>query len=247
MAHETVKALLFDVFGTVVDWRTSIIREGAAFGRAHGIEGVDWTEFADAWRGLYQPTLEKVRSGGMPFQQLDDLHRQSLDRLLAERNVAKLPEAALDHLNRAWHRLDPWPDALPGLQRMKRKYILATCSNGNVALMVNLAKHAGLPWDAILGAEPAGQFKPLPVVYLTTAKWLRLKPEECVMVAAHRSDLAAAAACGLKTGYVPRPLEYGPKRAKKPDAEPPRAKVERAESFDFEGKDFIELAERLGC
>ena len=248
MAEAQVKALLFDVFGTVVDWRTSIVREGEAFGRAHKIEGVDWVAFADAWRGLYQPGLEEVRSGRAPFRQLDDLHRMSLDRLLGERNVKGISEAELDRFNRAWHRLDPWPDAVAGLARLKRKYTIATCSNGNVALMVELAKHSRLPWDAILGAEPARQYKPLPVVYLTSCQWLRLEPGECVMVAAHRSDLAAAAACGLKTAYVPRPLEYGAGRKPDPGAEPKkRAEVPRAERFDFEAKDFTELAERLGC
>ena len=253
MAEAQVKALLFDVFGTVVDWRTSIVREGEAFGRAHGIGDVDWVAFADAWRGLYQPSLEEVRSGRAPFRQLDDLHRMSLERLLGERGIKGIAEAELDRFARAWHRLDPWPDSVAGLARLKRKYILATCSNGNVALMVNLAKHANLPWDAILGAEPARQFKPLPVVYLTSCQWLRLEPAECVMVAAHRSDLAAAAACGLKTAHVPRPLEYGLGRKPDPGAEPrartdvPRADVPRAERFDFEAKDFNALAERLGC
>jgi 2-haloacid dehalogenase len=238
MTDLPIKALLFDVFGTVVDWRTSVAREGEAFGSTHGITGVDWVAFADAWRGLYQPTMQKVRSGEMPWRVLDELHRMSLDRLLAERGIAGLSEAAIDHFNRAWHRLDPWPDAVAGLTRLKRKYILATCSNGNVALMVNLAKHGGLPWDMILGAELARHYKPCPDAYKNSVAFLRLAPAECVMVAAHNSDLAAAAQCGLRTAFVPRPKEYGP--AGKPDLAPSRA-------WDFVAPGFEALADRLGC
>jgi 2-haloacid dehalogenase len=238
MAEREVKALLFDVFGTVVDWRTSIIREGEAFGREHAIRGVDWTEFADAWRGLYQPTLERVRRGAVPWQPLDDLHRMSLDRLLAERGITGIPGAPLDHFNRAWHRLDPWPDAVAGLTRLKRRYVIATCSNGNVALMVNLAKHGGLPWDMVLGAELARHYKPCPEAYLRSAAFLRLEPGACVMVAAHNGDLAAAAGCGLGTAFVPRPREYGP--AGKPDLKP-------SQSWDSVAKDFEALADQLGC
>ena len=233
-----LKALLFDVFGTVVDWRTSIAREGAAFGRENGIEGVDWTAFADAWRGLYQPTLEKVRRGEMAWRVLDELHRMSLDRLLAERGLKGVPEAAVERFSRAWHRLDPWPDAVHGLARLKRKYIIATCSNGNVSLMVELAKWASLPWDMILGAELARHYKPCPEAYLESVAFLRLSPAECVMVAAHNSDLKAAHASGLGTAFVPRPQEYGP--AGKPDLEP-------AQAWDFVAQDFEALADQLGC
>lgn len=233
-----VKALLFDVFGTVVDWRTSVIREGEAFGRAHRLAGVDWAAFADAWRGLYQPTLEKVRRGDVPWRPLDDLHRTSLDALLAERGIAGLPEAAIDRFNRAWHRLNPWPDVVEGLTRLKRKFILATCSNGNIALMVNLAKHAGLPWDAILGAEVARHYKPCPAVYQASVELLRLGPAECVMVAAHNYDLEAAVGCGLRAAFVARPDEYGP--AEKADLAPSRP-------WDFVARDFVELAQQLGC
>ena len=232
------KALLFDVFGTVVDWRSSVAREGEAFGREQGLDGMDWTEFADAWRGLYQPTLERVRRGTMPWHVLDELHRMSLDRLLADAGIKGVAEAALEHFNHAWHRLDPWPDAVEGLEHLKAKHIIATCSNGNVALMVGLAKWGGLPWDMILGAELARHYKPCPEAYLKSAAFLRLAPGECMMVAAHNSDLKAARACGLKAAFVPRPKEHGPRV--KPDLEP-------AEAWDFVAKDFNDLADQLGC
>lgn len=234
----SIKALLFDVFGTVVDWRTGVVREGEEFGRRSGLTGIDWAVFADDWRALYQPTLEKVRSGEMPWQPLDDLHRMELEKLLSGRGIKDLPQAAIDHFNRAWHRLPPWPDSVPGLTRMKPKYILGTCSNGNVAQMVNLARHGNLPWDAILGAEMARQYKPRPEVYLKSVELLRLQPAECVMVAAHNYDLHAAAACGLKCAFVVRPKEYGPKV--KPDLVP-------TGKWEFVAKDFNDLAEQLGC
>src|SRR5215831_12937464 len=232
-----IKALTFDVFGTVVDWRSSIFREGEAFGRAKGITGVDWQLFADKWRGLYQPAMDEVRSGRRPFVKLDVLHRESLDKLVAEFGIKGLTEADLDHLNRAWHRLDPWPDSVPGLQRMKKKYILATLSNGNVALMVNMARRAGLPWDAVLGAEVARHYKPQPEAYLTTAAMLGLRPEQCMMVAAHGNDLLAASRCGFRTAYVPRPAEHGP-----------GGKVDGGHEgkFDVVAHDFVDLAVQLG-
>jgi 2-haloacid dehalogenase len=233
----SLKALLFDVFGTIVDWRTSIAREGEKFGRANGITGIDWTAFADDWRALYQPSMEQVRSGKSPWTALDDLHRASLNKLLADRGISGISEPAVDHFNRAWHRLDPWPDVVSGLTRLKRKYIIATCSNGNVALMVNLAKYAGLPWDAILGAEPALQYKPTPVVYDKSVALLRLDPSECVMVAAHNSDLQAAAKCGLQCAFIPRPLEFGPKG--NPELSP-------TDNWQLVAKDLNDLAEQLG-
>jgi 2-haloacid dehalogenase len=236
MSTSTVAALTFDVFGTVVDWRSSIIREGAALGKAKGLD-VDWAKFADAWRGRYQPMLERVRSGEMAWTRLDDLHRMSLDRLLEELGIRGLSEAEIDHLNRAWHRLDPWPDAVPGLTRLKRRFILATLSNGNVALMVNMARRAGLPWDAILGAEVARHYKPQPEAYLHTADFLGLRPEQCMMVAAHENDLVAAAGCGLRTAYVARPKEHGPDGSAPPTHHP----------FDVVAADFVDLASRLGC
>ena len=233
-----VKALGFDVFGTVVDWRTSITREGEAFGRAHGISGVDWVKFADAWRGLYQPMMNKVRHGEIGWTKLDDLHRMALDQLLKDFNIKGLPEADVDHFNRAWHRLDPWPDAVKGLTRLKTKFVLTTLSNGNVALMVNMAKRAGLPWDVILGAEPTRHYKPHREAYLGTAAYLGLRPEELMLVAAHNGDLRAASSFGLRTAFVPRPGEHGPGQTKDltPDG-----------SWDVVARDFVDLADKLGC
>jgi len=233
----SVKALAFDVFGTVVDWRRSIIREGEALGRAKGLS-VDWAKFADAWRGLYQPMLSRVRHGEMGWTKLDDLHRISLDRLLVDFGIRGLDEGEIDHLNRAWHRLDPWPDAVPGLTRLRQRFILATCSNGNIALMVNMAKRAGLPWDAILGAEVARHYKPQPEAYLITCEMLGLRPAQCMMVAAHNNDLAAAAGCGLRTAFVPRPLEYGPGQS---------TDLTATREHDVVAKDFEDLAKQLGC
>src|SRR5262245_14884450 len=212
MDPSAVKALTFDVFGTVVDWRSSIIREGEALGRAKGITNVDWAAFADAWRGLYQPMMDRVRSGAAPWTKLDDLHRMGLDRLLGEFKIEGLTEDEIAQFNRAWHRLDPWPDSVPGLTRLKTRYILATLSNGNVALMVNMANGPGRPWAALLGAEVARHYKPQPEAYLTTAELLGLRPEQCLMVAAHNGDLAAASGCGLRTAFVPRPKEHGTPR-----------------------------------
>ena len=235
------RALTFDVFGTVVDWRTSVAREGRAFGERHGIEA-DWERFAEDWRGLYQPSMSRVRDGERPWTPLDDLHRESLCTLLGELGVAigdgGVSDAAVDELNRAWHRLDPWPDVVEGLTRLKRRFVLATLSNGNVALLVNMAKRAGLPWDAVLGAEVARRYKPQPEAYLTTARLLGLDPEECMMVAAHNDDLRAAAALGFRTAFVGRPDEHGPGQTRDLRAE---------DDFDIVADDFIGLAEALGA
>ena len=231
------RALCFDVFGTVVDWRNSIAREAGELGRKKGIER-DWLAFADAWRAKYQPAMERVRSGGRGFVKLDALHRENLDELLREFDFPALSEAETDWLNRAWHRLDPWPDVVEGLTRLKRKFILATLSNGNVALMVNMAKRAGLPWDAILGAEVSRSYKPQPQTYLTTADYLGLQPDECVMVAAHNSDLVAAGQCGFQRAFVARPTEHG--AGQKIDL---RAKHD----FEYVATDFVDLAAKLGC
>ena len=234
---EGVTALSFDVFGTVVDWLSSFGREGEALARAKGLD-VDWFRFADAWRGQYQPALEQVRSGARPWTPLDTLHRESLERLLGVHGIVGLDERELDHLNRAWHRLDPWPDVVPGLTRLRRRFILATLSNGNVALMVNLARHGGLPWDAILGAEVARAYKPQPAAYLTTAALLGLRPDQCLMVAAHNNDLAAARALGFRTAFVPRPTEHGPTQTF--DLKP-------TGDWDLVASDFTDLADRLKC
>ena len=231
-----VKALVFDVFGTVVDWRSSVTRHAAAFGAAHGISA-DWAAFADGWRGKYQPYMGKVRSGELPWTKLDALHRMGLVELLGEFGIDNISESAIDELNLAWHRLDPWPDAPAGLSRLKAKYIIGTMSNGNVALMTNMAKYAALPWDVILGAELAQAYKPDPKTYLTGAELLGLAPGQVMMVAAHQSDLRAAAAQGLKTAFVPRPLEFGPDRQPDPTPEP---------SFDVVAVDFRDLAAQMG-
>ena len=231
-----VKALTFDVFGTVVDWRRGISRDAAALGEKCGVTA-DWLAFADAWRGLYGPSMAEVRSGQRPWTKLDDLHRDSLAKIAGDFGLAGLTAAEVEDLTRAWHRLDPWPDAVPGLTRLKRRYILATCSNGNTALMVNMAKRGGLPWDAILGAEPTRHYKPDPETYLGSAELLGLRPEECMMVAAHQRDLEAAARCGFRTAFVPRPDE-GPAYRLVPNA---------SELFDVVATDFLDLAARLGC
>ena len=233
----TVKALVFDVFGTVVDWRGSILREVEAFGRGKGI-AADWPAFVDGWRAGYQPAMQRVRCGELPWTRIDDLHRLILDDLLVKFRIAGLSEAEKDHLNRAWHRLDPWPDAVAGLTRLKGKFIIGTLSNGNVGLLVNMAKRAGLPWDVVLSAELAHHYKPDPQAYQLPPHLLGLKPGEVMLVAAHPNDLAAAAGQGLRTGYVPRPLEHGPGRHKPPSPE---------QRFDVTATDFVELAKQLGA
>lgn len=234
---EAVKALTFDVFGTVVDWRSSIIEEGRAVGRKKGIEA-DWEAFADSWRGKYQPSLSRVRDGEAPWTNLDSLHRASLDELLEDFGIGGLNEQEKDDLNRAWHRLRPWPDSVDGLTRLKQNYVLATLSNGNVALLVNMAKNARLPWDAILGAEVARHYKPQPQSYLTTAELLGLAPRECMMVAAHNGDLVAAGALGFRTAFVSRPTEYGPNQ---------HTDLQAEHEFDIVSESFIDLANQLGC
>jgi 2-haloacid dehalogenase len=230
-----VKALVFDVFGTVVDWRGSIIREGMALGRRKKLK-VDWAAFADAWRAGYKPAMARVRSGELPWTKIDDLHRMILDDLLKRFALGSLAEEEIDRLNRVWHRLKPWPDARAGLARLRRKHVIATLSNGNVALLTHMAKHAKLPWDCILSAEVVHHYKPDPETYLGAADLLGVKPQELMMVAAHKDDLHAARACGLKTAFVPRPREYGP--AVKVD-------VSREPAFDVHARDFNDLARQL--
>ncbi len=237
MAISEVKALTFDVFGTVVNWRDSIAREAKAILGAKGYDK-DWYDFADRWRARYQPAMAKVRDGERPCARLDDLHRENLIELLPEFGISGLAETEIDHLNRAWHRLDPWPDTVAGLTRLKRKYILVTLSNGNVALMVNMAKYGGLPWDAILGAEVARAYKPLPEAYDRTAAFLDLRPQQCMMVAAHNGDLVAARGRGFHTAFVSRPLEHGPNKTRDQRAE---------HDFDVIAEDFVDLAAKLGC
>jgi 2-haloacid dehalogenase len=206
-----VKALLFDVFGTLVDWRTSIARDSESVLAPLGY-AADWLSFADAWRGEYQGAMEEVRSGRLPFCKLDVLHRRNLDRILPRFGAEALGEDDRRRLNMAWHRLDAWPDVASGLARLKRRYFLAPLSNGNISLMVDLARRNEFPWDAILGAEFAGDYKPKPRVYLAAAEAFDLSPQECMMVAAHSSDLTAAAALGFRTAHIARPDEAGPGR-----------------------------------
>jgi 2-haloacid dehalogenase len=205
----SVKALFFDVFGTLVDWRRSIAREAEAVLKPMG-HALDWLAFADAWRDQYQPAMEEVRSGRAPFCKLDVLHRRNLERILPRFGISSLAEEAARNLNLAWHRLDAWPDVARGLARLKRRYLLAPVSNGNISLMVDLARRNDFPWDAILGAEVAGDYKPNARVYLAAAEALDLPPGDCMMVAAHTNDLLAAAKCGLRTAHVARPHEHGP-------------------------------------
>ena len=205
----SVKAFIFDVFGTVVDWRTSIARESRAILEPKGYT-LDWLAFADAWRDEYQPAMEEVRTGVIPFSKLDVLHRRNLERILPRFKVSGLDEATMRHFNKAWHRLDGWPDSAPGLQRLHKKFLIAPCSNGNISLMCGIARRNNFPWDAILGSEIAGDYKPKPVVYLRSAEAFDCAPHECVMVAAHSNDLGSAAATGLRTAHVARPDEKGP-------------------------------------
>ena len=205
----SVKALFFDVFGTLVDWRSGIAREAEAILKPLG-HSLDGLAFADAWRGEYQPAMEEVRAGRIPFCKLDALHRRNLERILPRFGVTGLGKADLRALTLAWHRLDAWADVPQGLERLRQKYLIAPVSNGNISLMVDLARANDLPWDAILGAEVAGDYKPKPRVYLASAEALDLKPGECMMVAAHSYDLKAAAECGLMTAHIARPDESGP-------------------------------------
>jgi 2-haloacid dehalogenase len=203
------KALLFDVFGTLVDWRSSIAREARAILEPLG-HSVDWLAFADAWRGEYQGAMDEVRFGRIPFCKLDVLHRRNLEIVLPRFEISGLAEDVMQHLNLAWHRLDAWPDVPSGLARLKRRVRLAPCSNGNISLMVDLARRNNLPWDAILGSEIAGDYKPKPRVYLASCEAFDLSPGDCMMVAAHSNDLSHAAKLGLQTGHIARPNEHGP-------------------------------------
>src|SRR5215470_11890235 len=204
-----VKALFFDVFGTLVDWRTSIAREAAAILKTRGY-ALDWPAFADAWRDEYQPGMEEVRSGRIPFSKLDVLHRRNLERILPRFGIKDLPGGTLHDLNLAWHRLDAWPDVTPGMKRLRSRFLLAPVSNGNIALMADLARRNDIHWDAILGAEVAGDYKPKPRVYLASAEAFNCGPADCMMVAAHTNDLQAAAKTGLRTAHIARPNERGP-------------------------------------
>jgi 2-haloacid dehalogenase len=232
----TVRALVFDVFGTVVDWRTAVAREVAALASRKGVS-VDAEKFADAWRAGYGPSMNRVRAGELPWTKLDDLHRMTLDKIAGDFGLASLSDGERADLARAWHRLDPWPDSVAGLTRLKSRFTIAPLSNGNIALMTDLARHAKLPWDCILGAELVRHYKPDHEVYESAASFLDLSREEVMMVAAHLGDLRAAKQVGLRTAFVPRPREYGP--GGKPDLQPDA-------SVDLTAKDFNDLATQLG-
>ena len=230
------KALFFDIFGTVVDWRSSIAREAERLLAPLGHK-LDWLAFADAWRDQYQPGMEDVRSGKIPFSRLDIIHRRNLERILPRFGLSALDEALRAEVNLAWHRLDGWADSAPGLLRLRQKFRIAPVSNGNISLMVDLARRNGFIWDAILGAEVAGDYKPKPRVYLSACEAFGFEPENCMMVAAHASDLAAAKACGLQTAFIPRPKEYGPVKGEAHLNLP----------VDVVATDLLDLADRLGA
>lgn len=236
----TPRVLAFDVFGTVVDWRSGIARESASFLAAIGRPDIDPAGFADAWRARYQPAMAAVRDGKRPFVVLDVLHREMLEAALLARNVdvSALDPAMLEDWTRAWHRLDPWPDAVEGLTRLKARFPIVTLSNGNIALMLAMARHGGLPWDAIMGAEVTRAYKPAPEAYVATARILAIAPEELCLVAAHHSDLAAARRSGLLTAYVDRPMERGGAAA--PDRN-------QREEWDWSSDSLTDLATQIGC
>jgi 2-haloacid dehalogenase len=232
-----VRALVFDVFGTVVDWRSSVIDEVERLARAKKLT-VDGAKFAEAWRGGYAPAMTRVRTGQLPWTKLDDLHRMILDGLLPQFGMTSLSPDEIGNLNRVWHRLKPWPDAVSGLTRLKKRFVIAPLSNGNIALMTNMAKFGGLPWDCILGAELVRHYKPDREVYQSAADFLGLRLDEVMMVAAHLPDLRAAKGVGLRTAFVPRPMEQGPQG--KPDLQPD-------DSVDLTAPDFNALAGALGA
>ncbi len=234
------RILAFDVFGTVVDWRSGIIRDSADFLARIGRAEIDAAGFADDWRARYQPAMAAVRDGKRPFVKLDILHREMLEDVLASRGVspATLDPAMLEDWTCAWHRLDPWPDAVAGLTRLKARFPIVTLSNGNIALTLAMARRGGLPWDAILGAEVTRTYKPAPEAYLGTAAILGVAPEDLCLVAAHHSDLAAARRAGLLTAHVDRPMEYG--GAPAPDRD-------RHQDWNWQSSSLTDLAARLGC
>jgi 2-haloacid dehalogenase len=231
-----VKALFYDVFGTLTDFRTSIAREAEALLKPKGF-ALDWPAFADTWRGQYQPALEEVRSGRRAYCKLDILHRENLETVLRHFGVAGLSDGEKDALTLGWHRLDAWPDVPEGLARLKTKFWLAPLSNGNIALMVDLARRNNFPWDTILGADIAQDFKPKPRVYLAAAAAFNLEPGQCMLVAAHSNDLSAATALGLRTAHLARPNEHGPGRGESAPTVP----------VDYAVKSLTELADKLGA
>jgi 2-haloacid dehalogenase len=229
-----VKVLAFDVFGTVVDWHGSIVREVSSLGLP-----VDPVDFASAWRNGYRPAMARVRSGELPWTRIDDLHRMILDQVLLDFGITSLSEEQKRDLNLVWHRLAAWPDSVSGLTRLKRKFTIVTLSNGNLGLLADMAKNAGLPWDLILSAEVFRHYKPDPETYLGVGQTFDLAPEQTMLVASHKDDLAAARALGLKTAFIERPAEFGPKKAN-PD-------LPRESWTTFHATDFNHLADQLGA
>jgi 2-haloacid dehalogenase len=234
---DSVKVLAFDVFGTVVNWRSSVIAESAELGKAKGLN-IDWPAFTDAWRSIYRPYMDQVGTGKLPWTKLDDLHRQMLEETLNKFAINNLNEDEKKHLNLVWHRLRPWPDSVPGLSRLKSRFVITTLSNGNISLLTNMAKHAGLPWDCILSAENVRRYKPDPEVYLLVPQLFDLKPEQVMMVAAHEHDLQSAQNHGLRTAFVHRPKEHGPGKA---------SEIPPAGRYDFVTSDMLDLADQLGA
>jgi 2-haloacid dehalogenase len=236
VAMQKIEAILFDTFGTLVDWRSSLIAQLSEFGQSRGIEA-DWAALTDAWRGAYQPSMNRVRRGEVPWTNLDDLHRASLLRLVAEFGIAGVTDDDLTTLTQFWHRLEPWPDSSPGLHRLKRNHIIAPLSNGTVALLIHLGRHADLPWNMVFGSDLSRHYKPDPETYLGACALLGLPPARVMMAAAHNQDLAAAAALGLATAFIPRPTEYGAHQVKDLAAEGP---------WDVVATSVADLATKLG-
>jgi 2-haloacid dehalogenase len=236
MSSKQPVAIVFDTFGTVVDWRGSLIADLTAFGRERGIQA-DWPALIDAWRAAYHPSMDRVRKGLQPWTTLDGLHRASLDRLVEEFGIKGLTEQDLVHINLGWHRLNGWPDSVKGLTRLKTRFVIGPLSNGNVSLLTFMAKHAGLPWDMVFGSDLFGHFKPDPETYLGVAKMMDLAPDQVMMAAAHNGDLGSARKCGLMTAFFPRPNEYGPHQKRDYSAE---------QDWDFVVKDIEDLATQLG-
>ncbi len=231
------KAIVFDTFGSVVDWRSSLIADLSDYGARKGIDA-DWAALVDAWRAAYHPSMDRVRRHELPWTKLDDLHRASLNHLVEAFDIKGLTEEDLIHMNLGWHRLHPWTDSVPGLLRLKSQFIIGPLSNGNVSLLLNMAKFASIPWDMIFGSDLFQHFKPDPETYLGVARMLDLRPDQVMMAAAHNGDLGAARGCGLLTAFFPRPTEYGPdqKRDRHADGD-----------WDIVAADIQDLATQLGA
>jgi 2-haloacid dehalogenase len=236
MAGKQPVAIVFDTFGTVVDWRSSLIADLTAYGASKGVTA-DWAAMIDAWRASYHPSMDRVRKRELPWTKLDALHRASLDKLVTDFGIKGLTEDDLVHINLGWHRLHPWPDSVPGLTRLKSRFIIGPLSNGNVSLLLNMAKFGGIPWDMIFGSDLFEHFKPDPETYLGVAKMLDVRPDQVMMAAAHNADLGSARRCGLLTAFFPRPEEYGPHQKRDFKAD---------QDWDIVATDIQDLATQLG-